>query len=87
MPGKTSDEVANEQKRQILVRNEQRKLRASFGNTLAGGIISVGSAGPVVAWFAGTISVIPIVGVLCWFFLGVVIHLLAMDFVEGMELS
>jgi predicted membrane protein len=74
-----------ERKRQVLVRNEQRKLRASFGNTLAGGVMTAGVAAPIVAWILGTLQTFP-PSILFWFFLSIVIHLLAMDFVEGMEL-
>lgn len=82
----TEDFNEKETKRKVLVRNEQRKLRASFGNTIGGGVVSVGTAGPVVAWFAGTISQLPVLGIMIWFCIGVVIHSLAMDVLEGMEI-
>ncbi len=74
-----------EEKPKVAVHNEQIKLRGTFINNLAVVCITVGVAGPLVAYLLGNLKDLPLGSMLFWGLGSLFLHFLAQQELQDMK--
>lgn len=74
----------SEEKPKVAIHNEKIKLRGTFINNLAVVCITVGVAGPLVAYLLGNLKDLPLGSMLFWTSGSLFLHFLAQDNLSDM---